>query len=81
MKIVNALQIKLTEGEQARIISKQYLSLDIYLKHMEALSLFRQGTKESTIRLGQVAQEIVDMAPESPLGYNWLAWYNWSLRK
>jgi TolB-like protein/Tfp pilus assembly protein PilF len=79
MKIVNALQIKLTEGEQARIWIRQSENLDVYLKSMEAASLFREGTKESIIRMGQLGQEIVDMAPESPIGYKTLAWYNWYL--
>ncbi len=79
IKIVNALQIKLTEGDQARIWIKQTENLDVYLKSMEAISHFRKGTKESIIRMGQIGQEIVDMAPESPLGYKTLAWYNWYL--
>ncbi len=40
----------------------------------------RKATKESIIRLGQVAQEIIEMAPESHLGYSTLAWYYWILR-
>ena len=53
LKIVTALRIKLTEGEQARMWGKKAKNLDIYLKGMEALSLFRKGTKESLIRFGQ----------------------------
>jgi TolB-like protein/class 3 adenylate cyclase len=79
MKIVNALQINLTEGDQARLWVKQTENLDVYLKTMEATSHFRKGTKENIIRMGQIGQEIVDMAPESPLGYKTLAWYNWYL--
>jgi adenylate cyclase len=79
MKIVTALQIKLTEGEQARMWAKKYKNRDVYLKQMEALSLWRKGTKESLIRFGQLGQEIIDMAPESSYGYKALAWYNWSL--
>jgi TolB-like protein/class 3 adenylate cyclase/Flp pilus assembly protein TadD len=79
MKIVTALQIKLTEGEQARVFAKQYKNLDVLLKHMEARSLWAKGGKESRIRFGRVAQEVIDMAPESALGYKLLAWYNWDL--
>ena len=78
-KIVTALRIKLTEGEQARMWGEQIISLDVLLKVMEARSLFQKGTKESWIRYGQVAKEIVDLAPESPLGYINLAGYNWGL--
>jgi len=44
---------------------------------MEALSLWRKGTKESLIRFGQLGQEIADSEPESPMGYKILAWYNY----
>jgi adenylate cyclase len=81
IKIVTALRIKLTEGEQARMWGIKHKNFDIYLKHMEALSLWRKGTKESIIRYGQLGQEIVDMAPESALGYVVLAWYNWWLAR
>ena len=61
MKIVTALRIKLTEGEQARMWGKKHKNLDVFLKSMEALSLWRKGTKESIIRYGQLGQEIVNM--------------------
>jgi adenylate cyclase len=79
MKIVTALRVRLTEGEQARLWSKKYENIDILLKSMESLSLWRKGTKESHIRQGQVAQEIIEIAPESPAGYRSLAWYYWYL--
>ncbi|MBU8911463.1 MAG: tetratricopeptide repeat protein, partial [Desulfobacterales bacterium] len=79
MKIVTALRIKLTDGEQARVLAKQYKNLDVLLKHMESHSAWNKGTKEGLIRFGQLAQEIIDMAPESPLGYRLLGWYNWGL--
>ena len=79
MNIVTALQVKLTEGEQMRIWAKRYKSLDVQLKAMELGSLWRKGTPESYIRYGQLAQEIIDMAPESLLGYRALGWHYWQL--
>jgi len=79
MKIVTALQIKLTEGEQARVWAKKIKNLDVYLKQMEALSLWEKGTVESHMRHGQIAQEIIDMAPESYAGYLSLGWHYWYL--
>jgi adenylate cyclase len=81
MKIVTALQVKLAEGDQARMWSKKFKNFDVKLKAMEALSLWRKGTVESFIRYGQIAQEIVDMAPEASLGYRLLGWYNWYLAR
>ncbi|MHC4459538.1 MAG: tetratricopeptide repeat protein, partial [Planctomycetota bacterium] len=79
MKIITAMQVKLTEGEQIRIWAKRTKNLDIYLKRMEALALWNKGTKESFIRFRQVAQELVEMAPESSFGYRLLGWYDWAL--
>ena len=76
MKIITALRVELTEGEQARIMAKKMENPDVYLKAAQALSLLREGTKESLIRYGQLAQEIVDMEPEYPVGYRLLAWYH-----
>ena len=79
MKIITALQVKLTEGDQIRMWSKQFNNLDVYLKYMEARSLWAKGTKESHVRFGQVAQEIIDMAPESGIGYKLMGWRYWWL--
>ncbi|MBW2565006.1 MAG: tetratricopeptide repeat protein, partial [Deltaproteobacteria bacterium] len=79
MEIITALQVKLTEGEQARMWSKKYKNLDILLKRMEGLSNWRKGTKEGHIKSGQLAQEVIDMAPEHSFGYMALGWYYWYL--
>jgi TolB-like protein/Tfp pilus assembly protein PilF len=79
MKIITALQVELTDGEQMRIWAKRFKRLDVLLKAMELVSVSRKGTEESVIRWGQVAEEVVDMAPESPLGYRHLGWYHFML--
>ena len=79
MKIVTGLRIELTEGEQARMFGARSTNLDVQLKVMEGLSLWRKGTKEGLIRYGQIGKEIVDMAPEAPFGYIALTVYNWTL--
>ena len=81
MKIVTALRIKFTEGEQARMGGKKAKNLDVYLKQMEALSLWNKGTREGYIRYGQLAQEIIKMAPESASGYRMLGWNYWQLAR
>lgn len=79
LKIVTALEIKLTEGEQARLWGEKIENIDVKMKIMELLSLFYKGTSESYIRFGQLAQELIDMAPESPYGYIALARRHWQL--
>jgi len=81
MKILDSLLIKLTEGEQARAWGKKGRNIDLRFKGLEALSLWRKGTKESYTRFGQLGQEMVDMAPEDSSGYRVLAWYNWYLAR
>jgi adenylate cyclase len=81
MKIVTALRIELTDGEQARMWGTKHENLDVFLKEMEALSLWNKGTREGFIRHGQVAQGIIKMAPESSIGYRWLAWNHWYLAR
>lgn len=41
------------------------------------MAAWSKGTTEGKIRYGQLSQDIVDMAPESVIGYKQLAWYNW----
>jgi len=79
MKIVNSLRVKLSHGEQARVLEKQIKNPDVFSKFLQVLSLSGHGTKESLIRIGQLAQEIVDMAPESPIGYRVLGRYHYGL--
>ena len=78
-KIVTALQIKLTDGEQARMWSKKTENLDFYLKRMEGIAACREGSVESHIREAQIAQELIDMEPESPIGYASLGHSYWYL--
>jgi len=79
LRIVTALRVKLTEGDQARILEKRIKNPDVYLKVLQAWSLVRDGSKESLIRYGQLAQEIVDMQPGYSDGYRILGWYHYNL--
>ena len=79
MKIITALSVRLSEGELARILAKRAKNLDVFLKQLETRSLWAKGTPKAQMRFRQVAQEVIDMAPESGVGYRLLAWYYWSL--
>jgi len=81
MKIVIALQIKLTEGEQARISPQQFKNINSFNKVLQAKSLRNELSKKSIIRLGQLAQEIVDAEPESSVGYRYLGQSHYSLAR
>jgi len=79
LKIVNALRVELTDGEQLRVYAQQFKTLDVYLKQAQTASLWNEGTKESLKRHGQLAQEMIDLEPDSPIGYRVLAWNHYGL--
>jgi adenylate cyclase len=64
LKIINALQVKLTEGEKARVTGKGTKNLDAYLKAMQAQEQMR-GThnKENSLKVRQLAMEAISLDP------------------
>jgi len=70
--IITALQVKLTEGEQARVYSKGTDNLEAYLKIMEANWLLHQSTKEGFIKARQLLEEAISLDPSYALAYSLL---------
>jgi len=68
-KIVIALQVKLTEGEQARVFSQGTENLEAYLKVMEANWIYSKGTKEQVIKARQLAEEAISLDSNYALAY------------
>jgi tetratricopeptide (TPR) repeat protein len=75
-KIVIALQVKLTQGEQARVFSHGTENLDAYLKIMEANWLLQQSTKEQVIKARQLAEEAISLDSNYALAYSTLGLYH-----
>ncbi len=71
--IITALQVKLTEGEQARVFSKGTKNLDAYMKVIEARWLSFQTTIEGNIRAKQLTEEAISLDPNYAPAYNALA--------
>jgi adenylate cyclase len=71
-QIVTALQVKLTEGEQARVYAKGTDNLEAYLKIMEANWLLLQSTKEEVIKSRQLAEEAISLDSNYALAYSLL---------
>jgi tetratricopeptide (TPR) repeat protein len=69
--IVSAMQVKLTEGEQARATAKGTNNLEAYLKCLQANELVHRVNPESNALAKQLAEEAVALDPE----YAW-AYYN-----
>jgi adenylate cyclase len=68
--IIIALQVKLTEGEQARVYAKGTDNLEAYLKIMEANWLLHQSTKEGFIKARQLLEEAISLDPSYALAYS-----------
>ena len=73
VKVVNAMQVELTEGEQARLWGKRTPRLDLYLKSWQARGYCLRLTKEGNIRARQLSEEYIALAPDSPVGWTCLA--------
>jgi len=73
MKIINALQVELTEGESARLWGKGTTNLKAYLKALRAREQVHQQTKEGNILARRMAEEAIALDPEFPPPYHLLA--------
>jgi len=72
VKILAAIQVKLTAGEEALTVAKYYKGqqgLDCYLKYWEGANHLRRVTIEDNNVARRIAEEVIAMCPESPMGY------------
>ncbi|MFC1789131.1 adenylate/guanylate cyclase domain-containing protein, partial [Thermodesulfobacteriota bacterium] len=68
-KIITALQVKLTEGEQARAVSKGTNNLEAYLKCLQANECINRVNIEGIALAKQLADEAIALDPEYAWGY------------
>jgi adenylate cyclase len=73
IRIVTALEVKLTEGEQARLRLKGQPSLEAFMKGLKALAHFRRQNREDNILARQEIEEGVPLAPDYHAFYVLLA--------
>jgi len=74
MKVISALQVKLTEGDHARLFVKGTKNLEAYLKLLEGRKHFFSLNKDSNFLAQQMAKEVVALDPEYPRAYQLLGW-------
>jgi adenylate cyclase len=74
MSIMVALQVQLTEGDQARLRARGISNLDAYLKLLQARDHFSQFSKEGNILARQKSQEAIALAPEYASAYAGVSW-------
>jgi adenylate cyclase len=73
MKIIAAMQLKLTEGETARLHAKGTDNLEAYLKWLQANYYFNRWNPDDNVRARKLAEEVIDLDPEYPAAYRLLA--------
>jgi adenylate cyclase len=74
MKIVTALQVKLTVGEQARLWARRTDNLDAYLKYLTARSRFAHGKIDNYSLVRRIAEESITLDKEYSVPYVLIAW-------
>jgi adenylate cyclase len=85
LEIIRALQVNLTEGEQARVIGKGTKNLQAYLKALEANVQFARMDKQGSMKAKQLAKEAIALDPNYAYPYSTLSsahlldlWFNFS---
>jgi adenylate cyclase len=74
MKVISALQVKLMEGEHARLLSKGTKNLQAYLKFLQAREIFFSVTKEGNVQARRLLEETIALDPQFAPAYVVLGW-------
>jgi adenylate cyclase len=85
MKVLTALQVKLTGGEQVRIAARNTDNIDAYLKLIQAVHHLRKTHQEGNIMARKLGEEAIALDPNFSNPYKLLAsthledvWFGWS---
>ncbi len=73
MKIITALQVKLTQGEVAAMIGKGTKNLEAFIKCLQSLASLTTHTKEGNALGRKLAEESIALDPKYPRPYAALA--------
>jgi adenylate cyclase len=74
LKIIKALQVKVTSGEQARVTGKGTQNLNAYLKTLQAYEQFFRMNKQGSIMAKELAKEAIALDPKYALPYSVMAY-------
>jgi adenylate cyclase len=74
MKILTAVRVKLTQGEQARLYGKGAVNLDSFMKVLQGVPYFYRFNKEGNIQARQMFEEAIALEPENAGAYTMLGW-------
>ncbi|MDH3558099.1 MAG: tetratricopeptide repeat protein [Deltaproteobacteria bacterium] len=73
IRIMSALEVRLTEGEQARLRYRGPVNLEVFVKKAKALAHFRQFNREGNALAKKEVEEALAVAPENSSLYSLLA--------
>jgi adenylate cyclase len=73
MKIITALQVKLTSGEMIHVLAKGAKNIDAFTKYLQAVDLWTRLTKETNAQAKKLLEEAIALDPEYPGPYIGLA--------
>jgi adenylate cyclase len=73
LEIIRAMQVQLTEGEQASVTGKGTKNLDAYLKAVQANEQFYRMNKDGSMKAKELAKEAIALDPNYAFPYATLA--------
>ena len=73
MKIITALQVQLSQGEQANIIAKGTENLEAYLKVLQGQQQFLRNNREGDAAAQKLAREAISLDSNYPAAYYLMA--------
>jgi adenylate cyclase len=74
MKIITALQVELTDGEQARVASKGTDSIEAYFKWLQAHEYYLRLNGDDNMLARQLSEEAIALDPDYAAAYTTLGW-------
>ena len=72
-QIISSLHVKLTMGEDARIVEKETANLKAYLLYLESRELHLRFSKDDNHQARKILEEIITLDPEYGSAYSLLA--------
>jgi adenylate cyclase len=73
MKIITALQVKLTSGEMIHVLARGAKNIDAFVEYLQAVDLWTRVTKEANVQAKKLLEEAIALDPEYPGPYIGLA--------
>jgi len=74
MKIINALEVKLTKGEQARLTEIGTTNLEAYLKVLQGIEYYNRTNRADNTTAIELFKEAIALDPDYAMAYARLAW-------